>query len=54
MIRLLVPSRGRPDRARAMAESALESAAGLDDVRVHLLLDDNDPALEASAGTSPT
>lgn len=47
MIRILVPTRGRPARAKAMLESALETAAGLDDVRIHLLVDDNDPELEA-------
>ncbi len=47
MIRILVPSRGRPARAGQMIQSALETAAGLDDVRIHLLVDDNDPELEA-------
>lgn len=33
-----------------MVRSALDTAAGLDDVRVHLLLDDNDPSLVQYAG----
>lgn len=47
MIVLLVPSRGRPGRAAEMAESAIETAAGLDDLRIQLLVDDDDPELEA-------
>lgn len=45
MIEVLVPSRGRPERAHAMVASGLELAAGLDDVRFALLLDDDDNAL---------
>lgn len=38
---LLVPSRGRPDRAALMADSALRTASG--DVQVVLIVDDDDP-----------
>lgn len=42
MINVLVPSRGRPLRAEAMARSAIETAV---DVRVTLIVDADDPEL---------
>lgn len=41
MIAVLVPSRGRPDRAALMAESALQTS---EDAEVHLIVDADDPS----------
>lgn len=47
MIVILVPSRGRPVRAERMAASVVGSATDWKDVRVELLVDPDDPELEA-------
>lgn len=44
-IDILAPSRGRPDRFKAMAHSAIEKASDPDRVTIWLLVDDDDPAL---------
>lgn len=44
MIVVIVPSRGRPERAAVMVQSALQTAEG--DVRVLVVVDPDDPDLE--------
>lgn len=45
-ISILCPSRGRPERFRAMVESALTLAADPAHVRIHLILDLDEPRFE--------
>ena len=46
-VRILCPSRGRPERAAAMWGSAMDTASGKNDVVLALYLDEDDPKLGA-------